>query len=529
VTTLVGVLERGVQRHGGVPVHFIGADGGEVTRTLAELWADARRLAGFLADEGAAAGDVVAFQPLSWWEAAVTSYAAAILEATAVPLVYVYGPREVEWVLNDVGARWFVVAPHADPDLATGRAELASRCPTVQAVIAISRSDLGLEWAVVAKGTGEVRATTPLPGRRLVLYTSGTEAAPKGVQHTESSILGEVLSSRPCGHSVAPDEMVMFTGPVGHIGSMYLVYPFAHGLPVVFLDRWRAEVAGEAIARHGVTFTHGPPIVVLTLADLMARDPSCFSTLRRVRLGGAEIPPDLVRRLDEEFGIVGFHTYGSTEHPTTTSGTEEDPLDKRVATDGRPLPGNEVRILDADGAEVPTGTEGQIWTRGPELFAGYVDADLDRAARVDGWYRTGDLGYLDGDGYLTVSGRIKDVVVRGGENIPTRRVADVLLRHPDVVDAVVVPAKDPLYGERAFAFVVTADRRDLDLDEMARHFAAEQVSRHFVPEGIERLDELPRNATGKVRRDVLRTRADELWARRHGPIGRGDGSAPTNQ
>lgn len=509
-------LELGAERHADVQLHFLDRHGHEETRTLAELWDTGRRFAEQLVDLGAGAEDVIAFQTLSWLEGAVVSYAAAAIGATALPIVYVYGPAEVSWVLNEIGAQYFVVAPHADAAVAQNRAEVARDVPTIRAVLSIEREDAALIWRVVAQGRGEppaVAREVP-PDRRLVLYTSGTEAAPKGVQHTDSSLMAEVLNTRPCGHSVTPDEVVLFTGPLGHIGSMYLAYPFAHGLPVVFMDRWNAKVACEAIARHGVTFTHGPPVVVRTLADRMALDPERYRSLRRVRLGGAEIPPDLIPRLHDEFGILGFRTYGSTEHPTTTSGTEDDDLAKRASTDGRPLPGNEVRIVDAEGRDLPAGTEGEIWTRGAELFAGYVNPELDRTSRVDGWYRTGDLGFLDAAGYLTVSGRIKDVIVRGGENIPARRVTEVLLSYPSILDATVVAAKDPMFGERAFAFVVTASDEDISLDEVRRHFAAKQVSRQFVPEGIERVDAMPRNATGKVRREVLRLRASELWAQR---------------
>jgi acyl-CoA synthetase (AMP-forming)/AMP-acid ligase II len=512
---LTKVLTDGYQQHGDLRLHFRGVDG-EQSATLAQLWAEAQRLAAQLRTLGVGPGDVVAFQISAWRPAAVVFYAAILAEATVLPVVYVFGAAEFEWALTDSQAAVVVTSPEAADKLRP----LVDRVPTLRALLVVETDEGQVELTVAARGHGApaVRrpaAPDPLDQTAILLYTSGTESLPKGVRHTHRTILGEVdppVGSRPCGQSVAADEVILYTGPLGHIGSVaYLLFPWAHGRPVIYLNRWNAAVAAAACREHRVTYTHGPPIVVESLLEQIAASRPAYAALRCIRIGGASVQPALVERLDSEFGIKGYRTYGSTEHPTTASGWETEPLLARSTTDGRPLPGNRVRIVDVSGADLPAGEPGEIWTTGAERFAGYNNPELDVTALRGDWYRTGDIGVLDDTGRLAVTGRLKDIIVRGGENISADRVAGTLLQHAAIAEAAVLGVPDARYGERVAAFIVLSPGASEDQVDLGEHFARLGVSRHYLPERFDVVAELPRNAMGKVRREALRRRAAELW------------------
>jgi acyl-CoA synthetase (AMP-forming)/AMP-acid ligase II len=242
------------------------------------------------------------------------------------------------------------------------------------------------------------------------------------------------------------------------------------------------------------------------LLDQQAGGTATLGTLREFLTGAAPGPPSLIRRADA-IGITAFRSYGSSEHPTVTAGGIADSLDRRAETDGRLIAGNEVRLVDAAGRDVPGGADGEILTRGPELFSGYADAALNAAAFLPGgWFRTGDVGRLDAGGYLTVTDRLKDIIIRGGENISSKEVEDLLREHPAVADVAVIPAPDPVMGERVCAVVVTRPGFSFNVDEARAHFAAAGVARQKTPEVVMLVDELPRTPSGKVRKDVLRKR-----------------------
>ena len=219
------------------------------------------------------------------------------------------------------------------------------------------------------------------------------------------------------------------------------------------------------------------------------------------------MPPSLVERADAA-GIIAYRSYGSSEHPTASSGAVTDPQAKRAYTDGALLPGNKVRLIDCDGNDVGCGQVGEIVTTGPELFLGYADPALDAAAFLPGrWYRTGDLGFLDADGYLTVTDRLKDIIIRGGENISSKEIEDLLSEHPAVAEVAVVAAPDPVMGERVCAVVVTRAGHSFDVAEARRYFALVGVARQKTPEVVLLVDELPRTPAGKIQKFVLRTLA----------------------
>jgi non-ribosomal peptide synthetase component E (peptide arylation enzyme) len=258
------------------------------------------------------------------------------------------------------------------------------------------------------------------------------------------------------------------------------------------------------VEEHRVTSATGAPVYLATMLDEAERAGRDLSSLTEYLTGAADVPPALIERADRA-GIAAYRCYGSSEHPTISSGRPSDPLVKRATTDGRVSPGNQVRIVDDAGRELPAGAQGEIVSRGPEQFLGYLASQLNADAYLPGgWLRSGDLGHLDSDGYLTVTGRKKDIIVRGGEKISAKEVEDVLLRHPAVDEAALVGAADERYGERACAFVVLRPGASLDLAEVQRHFAAAGLARQKTPEQLVITKALPRTAAGKVQKFALR-------------------------
>jgi cyclohexanecarboxylate-CoA ligase len=516
-TTLDEALRLGAERHGATEVAFTSADGDERVR-VADLWARSAPVAASMRAHGVGAGDVVAVQVPSWQTAAVLFYATARLGATILPLLSMLESAELKLLLEQSRAALYFLPAQAEKVDVARRASVAAAVPTMRAVVSAGAGELpsAISWErFVRAGDGDAADRLPPPDvahtdRCVLLFTSGTEAAPKGVQHSHDSILAESMPPNGgvlAGHGTDGPETTLYTGPFGHVGSiMYLIWPFVSGEQVILLDRWNATVAAAAIDAFGVTFTHGPPFVVGTLMEALEAGRHDFSRLKRLRIGAAEVQPDFVAGLEREYDLRAFRAYGATEHPTISCGNERDPRDKRIATEGRPLPGNEVRIV-IDGEDCPVGEDGEVWTRGPELFMSYQDPSHDADAFADGWYRTGDIGRLDADGYLTISGRIKDIIIRGGENLSTKRVEQALLNHAAVREAAVVGVPDPRYGQRAFAFLVTATGAPLTVEQLREHFVEQGVAKQYAPEYCEVVPELPRSVMGKVQRDVLRAQA----------------------
>jgi acyl-CoA synthetase (AMP-forming)/AMP-acid ligase II len=334
-----------------------------------------------------------------------------------------------------------------------------------------------------------------------LVYTSGTTAEPKGVQHTHRTLLAE-LATLPLLLAAGPGGGFLQAFPAGHIaGLLGLFNPVLHGVPTVLLDAWDPHLAARLVAGHRLTSTSGSPYFLSSLLDAAEAAGLDLSSMGAFMTGAAPVPPALVERA-ERAGVATYRAYGSSEHPTVTSGLPSDSLDRRATTDGRCAPGNEVRIED----------DGEVLVRGPELFVGYRDTALDAAAFTpDGWFRTGDIGVVDGEGFLTITDRKKDIIIRGGENIASKEVEDVLARHPAVAEAAVVAAPDQRMGERVCAFVRLAPGATFGLEEARAHVAAAGLARHKAPERLEVVGDFPRTPSGKIRkvelRDALRDEA----------------------
>ena len=506
--TLSAHIMAGAAAHDGCPLVFVAGDGEHAT-TLGALVSDAEKVAAAFQARGIGPGDVVVVQLPGSYEGAVIQTAVGMCGAVLLPVVMIYGAREMEFVLRRSGAAAVVV-----PREHRGREHAAAvlgglsglRALKFAVIVGDSEPSHGaIRYAdLLRRPGGPYRKPSPDPDDRAVLmYTSGTTADPKGVQHSHRTLLAEA-TSRVYTH-VGPRARNLGLFPPGHVaGLLNLLRILLLGTPTVIMQSWDAALAASLIDRHAVTSSGGAPVQLSGLLDQQAKGTATLATLREFLTGAAPVPPSLIRRADAA-GITAYRSYGSSEHPTVTAGTIADSLDRRAATDGRLIAGNEIRVVDPDGRDVPAGRDGEILTRGPELFTGYTEAALNAAAFLPGrWFRTGDVGRLDADGYLTVTDRLKDIIIRGGENISSKEVEDLLITHPAVADVAVIPAPDPVMGERVCAVVVTRPGFSFDVDEARAHFAAAGAARQKTPEAIVLMDELPRTPSGKVRKDVLR-------------------------
>jgi cyclohexanecarboxylate-CoA ligase len=485
------------------------SDDGEQTCSVGELRERAVRLAGGLGELGLRPGDVVAIQAPATPDSMALTAAVWIAGGVVLPIVDAYGPRELAFILGQSGARML-----ATPTNWRGRpyaAEAVERNHSgVSAVIAFG-SDAPRGSHPVEQLASATPVATDVPGAAddlaLLVYTSGTTADPKGVQHTHNTLLAGGLRA---DQAPAMSLTTLGTFPGGHIaGVLTNLRPFVHGGTTIIMDRWSASRAARLVEEHSVVSSSGTPFYLATLLDEAQRTGRDLSTLKVFLTGAAAVPPALLERATRA-GLISWRSYGSTEHPLVSSGGPEHASEQRHFTDGAVNAGVEVRILDEEGIDVPQGGDGEIVVRGPKLFVGYRDARLDDEAFLAGfWFRTGDIGRLDAAGFLTITDRKKDVIIRGGENISSKEVEDLLARHPAVSEVAVCAAPDPLFGEQVCAFVILRPGGALDLDEVSRHFVALGVARQKTPTKLCVTEDLPRTASGKVRKvDLRRFAAD---------------------
>jgi acyl-CoA synthetase len=487
------------------------APGAEMVLNLVELRRRALALAAGLSDLGLCPGDVIGVQLPNWPEAIIAYYAASALGLTILTIVDIYASTELDFILTESQARALIVADswrHLGFRQRIGKVHSSS----LEHLI-VARGEPAADivtWEELEKPGAQLEVTFPQPDPAdpvLVLYTSGSTSHPKGVVHSHETLLAEVRLS-PLAPKADGSFKSLQVSPPGHIsGLLALLRSILFVGDAVILDGWDAETAKRAVEEHDLTSSAGL-FFMQALLEQFERSGNSIPKMDWV-VGGSAVPPALVEKADS-FGWRAFRSYGSSEHPTLTGSTHAAPLRERSQTDGRPCRGSEVRILDGDGQEVPLGGEGEIVCRGPEQFLGYVAPHLNADAFVSGgWLRTGDIGRIDADGNLIVTGRIKDIIIRGGENISATEVEELLRRHPDIVDAAVVPYPDKRYGERVAAFVVPGSDHPIDIEGIAGFFQEVGVAKQKVPERLGILSELPRTVAGKVDKQQLRTLAEE--------------------
>jgi len=483
------------------------------TFTFRDLDRRADRMAVALRRIGIGPGDVVSWQLPNWVEGPALAAAIDRVGAISNPIITIYREREVGFACRQTRAKALVVpGEYRGVDHRDLAAAVRADAPDLEHVLTIRAEPASGQRALEPL---EDDPSEPLPPGGVgpydvsaIFFTSGTTADPKGVLHTPST-LGAVHRFHVMLFGSSPDDRGLLQFPLTHVGGllMFVLIPIANGSSMVSMDGFDPALAIELIERHSVTSAGGPPAV---MQAIFARPEFATGKMRSVRWSGsgaADVSPELMRTIGERMGALAYRSYGMTECPMMTSGRRDDPEAIRYETDGRPVPGAAVRLVDEVGRPVATGTEGEIEAFGTQLCAGYLDPTLNDAFTADGWLRTGDLAIMDEHGAVRITGRRKDVIIRKGENLSAKGIEDELAEHPLIADVAVIGVPDAASGERVCACIVLGQGAGpLALDDVRAFMVARGVMKQKIPEQLEVLDVLPRNATGKVRKDLLRAR-----------------------
>ena len=504
------LLERRVKA---TPGRMMLVDEADRAVTFAEFKDQAERVAAGLLAMGVAEGTPVTWVLPTRIETVLLSFALSRLGAVQNPIIHIYRQREIDFCVRQTGAE-LVVHPGVWGGFDYGAmvdeivAGLDRECQALIGYDTLPEGDPAtLPPVLDTTDTGTVR---------WLYYTSGTTSDPKGVKHTDASLIaGGIGLARAL--DMSGDDVGSIGFPYAHIGGPdYMVTMLSSGFGAVLVERFDPAAAVATYASRGVTMAGGSTVFYQMFLE---EDRKCRGTSGRPALpdlrvlsgGGAPKPPEIYFRVKEQMGVPVAHGYGMTECPMISQGSPHDSDDQLAHTDGRPVHGCEVSIVAvaADGGEAsaPAGIQGEVRVSGPMLFAGYTEPRLDSAAfDARGRFRTGDLGVLRSDGHLTLTGRVKDIIIRKGENISAKEVEDVLYAHPKVSAAAVIGLPDPERGERVCAVVETApEADDLRFEEMVEACREAGLSRQKVPEQLEiHAGPLPRNATLKILKHKLR-------------------------
>jgi cyclohexanecarboxylate-CoA ligase len=485
---------------------LMSADGQELT--FGQFRDRAARVAAGLHEMGVRPGSVVSWQLPTSIDTIVLSIALSRLGAVQNPIIHLYREREVGFALRQTGASLFIIPKlWRDIDyteIAAKALQGADNPPTISTI------EGGLPEGDPSTLPPPPESTTARDAPiRWIYYTSGSTAEPKGVQHTDQTLIagGWGLAK---ALEMSESDVGSIAFPFAHIaGPDYLVTMLSIGFPSVLVETFSVPDVLPLFRRHGATMVGGSTAFYVAYLTEQRKDPGSpiLPTLRLMSGGGAAKPPEVHFEVRDEIGGRGVvHGYGMTEVPMIANGSPSDTDEQLANTDGRPVEGADVRIVTLDGRVADPDEEGEIRVRGPMVFRGYTDPELNAAAfDHDGYFRTGDLGKLRADGHLSLTGRLKDVIVRKGENISAKEIEDLLYTHPSVVEVAVIGLPDATRGERVCAVVQLAeDKDDLTLDDVVAFCRQAGLMTQKIPEQLEVRTEWPRAGTGKIVKKTLR-------------------------
>ncbi|ELZ2905024.1 medium-chain fatty-acid--CoA ligase [Escherichia coli] len=470
-------------------------------------------LANWMLAKGIESGDRIAFQLPGWCEFTVIYLACLKIGAVSVPLLPSWREAELVWVLNKCQAKMFFVPTlfkQTRPvDLIL---PLQNQLPQLQQIVGVDKlapatSSLSLSQIIADNTPLTTAITTHGDELAAVLFTSGTEGLPKGVMLTHNNILASERAY--CARlNLTWQDVFMMPAPLGHAtGFLHgVTAPFLIGARSVLLDIFTPDACLALLEQQRCTCILGATPFVYDLLNLLEKQPADLSALRFFLCGGTTIPKKVARECQQR-GIKLLSVYGSTESSPHAVVNLDDPLSRFMHTDGYAAAGVEIKVVDDARKTLPPGCEGEEASRGPNVFMGYFDEPelTARALDEEGWYYSGDLCRMDEAGYIKITGRKKDIIVRGGENISSREVEDILLQHPKIHDACVVAMPDERLGERSCAYVVLkAPHHSLSLEEVVAFFSRKRVAKYKYPEHIVVIEKLPRTASGKIQKFLLR-------------------------
>ena len=483
------------------------------TLTWTEAKAGAERAAAGLARMGIGTGDVVSWQLPTWLESKLLVLALARLGAIQNPMLPIYREREVGFITRQARSKLLVV-----PSTWSGF-DFEGMARGIAQDLQADGHEMAVLVADKALPQGDPSTLPPAPDPsedpvRWYFYTSGTTADPKGAQHTDRTILaGSIGMSERLACSADDVNAVVF--PFTHIGGIgWLFSAIVYGFPTVYIERFDPAKTIAMIQQHHVTMAGaGTPFHMAYLAAQRAlpEGEDLFPDVRVYCGGGAPKPPQLFYDVKAEMsggrsaGIVSG--YGLTEAPIIAMGSTTDTDEQLAHTEGRASGGAQLRVVTQEGKEGGIDEEGEIRVKAPQLMKGYLDSSLDAEAfDDDGWFKTGDLGRIDADGMVTITGRVKDIIIRNMENVSAKEVEDVLFTHPDIADVAVIGVPDPKTGERVCAVVVPKEGSEVTFESMVGHCREQGLMTQKLPERLEVVDALPRNPTGKVLKFELKER-----------------------
>ncbi|HDI8452185.1 medium-chain fatty-acid--CoA ligase [Escherichia coli] len=470
-------------------------------------------LANWMLAKGIESGDRIAFQLPGWCEFTVVYLVCLKIGAVSVPLLPSWREAELVWVLNKCQAKMFfapTLFKQTRPvDLIL---PLQNQLPQLQQIVGVDKlapatSSLSLSQIIADNTPLTTAITTHGDELAAVLFTSGTEGLPKGVMLTHNNILASERAY--CARlNLTWQDVFMMPAPLGHAtGFLHgVTAPFLIGARSVLLDIFTPDACLALLEQQRCTCMLGATPFVYDLLNLLEKQPADLSALRFFLCGGTTIPKKVARECQQR-GIKLLSVYGSTESSPHAVVNLDDPLSRFMHTDGYAAAGVEIKVVDDARKTLPPGCEGEEASRGPNVFMGYFDEPelTARALDEEGWYYSGDLCRMDEAGYIKITGRKKDIIVRGGENISSREVEDILLQHPKIHDACVVAMPDERLGERSCAYVVLkAPHHSLSLEEVVAFFSRKRVAKYKYPEHIVVIEKLPRTASGKIQKFLLR-------------------------
>ena len=492
------------------------AESGTTTRfTYRELAAMADRVAVGLSKLGVVKNDIVACQLPNWWQFTVVYLACSRIGAVMNPLMHIFRERELSFMLQHGEAKLLIV-----PKLFRGFdyeqmvTALKPSLPHLQHIVVVNGTDANSFEALLSGPAWENEPdareilTRHRPGPdnvTQVIYTSGTTGEPKGVMHTANTVMANIV---PYAQRLQLDaeDVVLMASPMAHqTGFMYgLIMPILLKASAVILDIWEPLKAIDLIRAERCSFTMASTPFLTDLAKNVAESGKTVPTLKTFLCAGAPIPGPLVEQARAVLGTKIVSAWGMTENGAVTLIQLDDADERAFTTDGCPLPGVELKVVDFDGASLPAGQAGKLLVRSVSNFGGYLKRPHLNGTDADGWFDTGDLARLDEQGYVRITGRSKDVIIRGGENIPVVEIEALLYRHPAIALAAVVAYPDERLGERACAVVVPKAGQTIDLPSIVDFMKAQKVAMQYIPERLIVRDAMPSTPSGKIQKFKLR-------------------------
>jgi non-ribosomal peptide synthetase component E (peptide arylation enzyme) len=481
---------------------------------------EAIALAASLTELGLRKGDVVSANLPNWREMAIINLACCALGLVINPIIPIYRDHEVGFILKDAGSRLlFTPGGTGNFDYLAMATRIAAKTPSLEHIVTVrpgASESATLSYAeLIKKGNPEqFEAAEVDPSHvKLLMYTSGTTGVPKGVLHSHNTLRRSAANSAEA-RGVGEGDITLMASPVTHVtGYSSLEQAFNSPIKTALMSRWDKAAAIDFINRTGATLTVGATPFLKELLDEAEARGTGLPSLRQFACGGAEVSPQLIARAHETLDNCRcFRVFGSTEVPLVTQGYQRpEHANLAAETDGR-IYNYDVRIVDADGHDVAPGEEGEILARGPSMFLGYTDwQETMKAVDGNGYFHTGDLVRAGPEGSIVVSGRLKDLIIRGGENLSAKEIEDVLSLHSAIREAAVVSMPDPRLGEGVCAFVVLqADCPAPSVGELSQFVRQQGLAPQKAPDRIEVINQFPMTASGKIKKNVLRERIREI-------------------